>query len=90
MALDFLTIQSMSAECECLFSGTGCMVTSCRNRLDARTILMAHVLRSWLRAGLIDELDPLFSPVCEEKECSQLVTAGDGEAHVKISAWFGG
>ena len=96
MALDFLTIQSMSAECERLFSGAGRMVTPCRNRLDARTISMAQVLRSWLRAGLIDELDPLFLPVCEEKERSQLVTAGDGdekgdgEVHDKSSAWLRG
>jgi hypothetical protein len=72
------------------------MVTPCRNRLDARTISMAQVLRSWLRAGLIDELDPLFLPVCEEKERSQLVTAGDGdekgdgEVHDKSSAWLRG
>jgi hypothetical protein len=52
MALDFLTIQSMSAECERLFSGAGRMVTPCRNRLDACTISISQVL--------IDELDPLF------------------------------
>lgn len=68
MALDFLTIQSMSAECERLISGEEHMVTSCRNRLDAHTISMSQVLRSWLRGGLIDELDPLFLPVSEEKE----------------------
>ena len=57
MALDILTIQPMSAERERLFSTAGRIVTPLRSRLDANTIGMAQTLRSWLRAGLIDELD---------------------------------
>ncbi|TDJ70675.1 hAT transposon family protein, partial [Pseudomonas putida] len=63
MALDFLTIQAMSAECERLFSAAGRMVTSLRSRLDADMIGMCQVLRSWLRAGVIDDLDVLLVPV---------------------------
>ena len=66
MALDFLTIQPMSAECERLFSAAGLMVTPQRNRLEAHTIEICQVLRSWIRAGIIDELDPIF--VSEENE----------------------
>ncbi|RKK07365.1 hypothetical protein BFJ66_g18493 [Fusarium oxysporum f. sp. cepae] len=65
MALDFLTIQPMSAECERLFAAAGRMVTPLRSRLDADIIGMCQVLRSWLRAGVIDELDELFLPVEE-------------------------
>lgn len=66
MALDFLTIQPMSAECERLFSAAGLMVTSQRNQLEARTIGICQVLRSWLRAGIIDELDPIFVYMADE------------------------
>jgi hypothetical protein len=57
MALDVMTVPAMSAECERLFSAVGLMVTPLRNRLDASTIGLIQTLRSWLRAGLIDELD---------------------------------
>ncbi|RKK77817.1 hypothetical protein BFJ71_g16647 [Fusarium oxysporum] len=56
MALDVMTVRAMSAECERLFSAVGLMVTPLRNRLDASTIGLIQTLRSWLRAGLIDEL----------------------------------
>ncbi|KJZ71511.1 hypothetical protein HIM_09099 [Hirsutella minnesotensis 3608] len=65
MALDFLTIQPMSAKCERLFSAAGRMVTPLRSQLDAETIGMCQVLRSWLRAGVIDDLDVMLLP-CEE------------------------
>ena len=56
-------IQPMSAECERLFSAAGRMVTPLRSRLDANTIGMTQTLRSWLQAGLIDELDPILLSV---------------------------
>ncbi|KAH7459997.1 hypothetical protein FOMA001_g19780 [Fusarium oxysporum f. sp. matthiolae] len=62
MALDFLTIQPMSAECERLFAAAGRMVTPLRSRLDADIIGMCQVLRSWLRAGVIDDLDVSLLP----------------------------
>jgi hypothetical protein len=67
MALDFLTIQPMSAECERLFAAAGRMVTPLRSQLDADIIGMCQVLRSWLRAGVIDELDALLLPI-EERD----------------------
>ncbi|OAQ61308.1 hypothetical protein VFPFJ_11471 [Purpureocillium lilacinum] len=39
------------------------MVTPLRSRLDADIIGMCQVLRSWLRAGVIDDLDVLLLPV---------------------------
>jgi hypothetical protein len=60
MALDVMTVPAMSAECERLFSAVGLMVTPLRNRLDASTIGLIQTLRSWLRAGLIDELDNIL------------------------------
>jgi len=62
MALDFLTIQAMSAEYERLFSAAGRMVTPLRSRLDADIIGMCQVLRSWLREGVIEDLDVLLVP----------------------------
>ena len=61
MALDFLTIQPMSAECERAFSAAGRMVTASRASLEASTIGMCQVLRSWYRAGVVDERDDSFA-----------------------------
>lgn len=57
MALDFLSIPPMSAECERLFSAAGRMVAPIRSRLEATMIGMAQCLRSWLCSGLVDELE---------------------------------
>ena len=75
MALDFLTIQATSAECERLFSAAGRMVTPLRSRLDADMIGMCQVLRSWLRAGVIDDLDVLLVPVdqCGDEAEGELI-----------------
>jgi hypothetical protein len=66
MALDFLTIQPMSAECERPFPAAGRMVTPLRSRLEAQVIGTCQILRSWLRAGIIRDLDPFFVSVAEE------------------------
>jgi hypothetical protein len=52
MAMDFMTIQPMSAECERAFSAAGRMVPPTRARLDAMTIGICQVLRSWYGAGV--------------------------------------
>src|SRR5271170_8057732 len=54
-------------ECERLFSAAGRMIAPLRSRLDANTIGMAQTLRSWLRAGLIDELDPILLSVKDNR-----------------------
>lgn len=76
MALDFLTIQPMSAECERLFAAAGRMVTPLRSRLDADIIGMCQVLRSWLRAGVIDDLDVLLVPT--EKNSDEVEEGEEG------------
>ena len=74
----------MSAECERLFSATGLMVTALRSQLEANTIKICQVLRSWLRAGIIDELDPVLVSVAEEG----LKTLSDDKANIKLSVWL--
>jgi hypothetical protein len=55
MALDFLTIQAMLAECERVFSAAGKMVVAERNRLEVEAIVMCQVLRLWYLAGVIKD-----------------------------------
>jgi hypothetical protein len=73
MALDFMTIQAMSAECERLFSAAGRMVTPLRNQLEASTIAICQVLRSWLQAGIVDEVDPILLDKADEAALEQVV-----------------
>ncbi|KAM4068002.1 restless-like transposase [Hirsutella rhossiliensis] len=88
MALDFLTIQPMSAECERLFSAAGRMVNPLRNRLEAQTIGMCQVLRSWLRAGIIQDLDPFFISVEEETNNLELAQMSDQEVEEWATKWL--
>jgi hypothetical protein len=60
MALDVMTVPAMSAEVQRLFSAVGLMVTPLRSRLDASTIGVIQILRSWLRAGIIDQLESVL------------------------------
>ncbi|KAF6528329.1 hypothetical protein HZS61_008631 [Fusarium oxysporum f. sp. conglutinans] len=80
MALDFLTIQPMSAECERLFSAAGRLVTPLRSRLEVDIIGMCLVLRSWIQAKIIDDLDPLFVPTQIKVESSARSEAGARES----------
>ncbi len=78
MAPDFLTIQPMSAECERLFSAAGQMVTPLRSRLEAHVIGICQVLRSWLRAGIIRDLDPFFVSIAGEEARANMATSTNG------------
>jgi hypothetical protein len=84
MALDFLTIQPMSAECERLFSAAGLTVTSQRSRLQAHIIGICQVLRSWLRADIIDELDPMLVFMANE----DISTLGDDVNVLETAVWL--
>src|SRR5258708_36625229 len=55
MAVEILSIPAMSAECERLFSSGGLIVTPLRSQLEASTIGLAQTLRSWLKAGIIQD-----------------------------------
>ncbi|EJP61382.1 transposase-like protein [Beauveria bassiana ARSEF 2860] len=79
MALDFLTIQAMSAECERLFSAAGRMVTPLRSRLDVDMIGMCQVLRSWLREGVIEDLDVLLVPPDRCDDATEVESEGEEE-----------
>jgi hypothetical protein len=63
MALDFLTIQPMSAECERVFSAAGEMAVSTRSRLDAGIIGTCQVLRSWYKANVLPDRNTELAPV---------------------------
>lgn len=78
MALDVMTIPAMSADVERLFSEIGMMVTDRRSHLDAVIISIAQVLRSWLRAGLIELNDELVLPVVYDGESVMDTDGGDG------------
>ena len=60
MALDSLSIPSMSAECKCHFSVAGQMALPLRTRLEAGTIGITQTLRSCVRNGLVDAEDKLI------------------------------
>jgi hypothetical protein len=90
MALDFVTIQPMSAECERLFSAAGQMVVPQRSNLQARTVGMCQVLRSWLRAGIINDLDPLFLSIIEEKKELEGINLNDDEFRRRELSWLAG
>jgi hypothetical protein len=53
MALDFLTIQAISAKCKKAFSAAGKMVITERNRLKVEIIAICQILRSWYLANVI-------------------------------------
>jgi hypothetical protein len=57
MAMDSMTIQLMSAECERGFSAAGRMVPLTRARLDAITIGICQILRFWYKAGVLPQTD---------------------------------
>jgi len=88
MALDFLTIQPMSAECERLFSAAGKMISGLRTDLDAEIIAICQVLRSWHRAGLIKDLDPLLKSHLESKLDAGCGTQSDEELALAESKWL--
>ncbi|PHH70448.1 hypothetical protein CDD83_5434 [Cordyceps sp. RAO-2017] len=73
MAMDFMTVQAMSAECERLFSAAGRMVTPLRSRLEASTIAICQGLRSWLQAGIVEEVDPILLNKADEAVTGQPV-----------------
>lgn len=78
MALDVMTIPTMSAEVERLFSSIGNMVSDQRHGLDAMIISIAQVLRSWIRAGIIEQLDDeLVLPVAYNQGPLMEVDAGE-------------
>jgi hypothetical protein len=60
MAFDVLNIPPMAAECERTFSAAGNMVTIRRTRLATDSISAAQTVRSWLKAGLLDDYDGIM------------------------------
>jgi hypothetical protein len=88
MALDIFTVQSMSAECERLFSVARNMVTQLRNRLDVVIVAICMVLRSWYRSGLVADINPLFLSVLEDDERQRLASMAGTEAVEQVTSWL--
>jgi hypothetical protein len=90
MALDFLTIQAMSAECERMFSAAGRMVTPIRASLDAQVIGICQVVRSWLRAGIVSNKGAIefVSLVRETDEGAENLRSSDDNVSEATSAWL--
>ncbi|RYP07091.1 hypothetical protein DL764_002723 [Monosporascus ibericus] len=88
MALDFLTIQPMSAECERLFSAAGRMVNELRSGLDVMLIETCQTLRSWHRAGVINTFDVLFTSPDEARDMAKLQAMTDEEIREWATNWI--
>ncbi|RWA03211.1 hypothetical protein EKO27_g11894 [Xylaria grammica] len=88
MALDVLTVQSMPAECERLFSAAGQITSPLRSALDAMIIGICQVLRSWLRAGVIKDLDPVLLSLDEKDEVSKVSKMSAKELKDWATAWL--
>lgn len=54
MALEILSVSPISAECKRLFLLSKRMVSPIYRRLESSIIVMAQVLWSWVRAGIIN------------------------------------
>lgn len=51
---------------------------------------MCQVLRSWLRAGIINDLDPLFVSIIEEKRELKSIHLNDDEFRKQELSWLVG
>jgi hypothetical protein len=66
MALDILSIPSMSVELERLFSGVGITIIDYRNRLGIESIQAIECLKSWLAKNNIAFTEGLGSSIIDE------------------------
>lgn len=85
MALDFLTVRAMWAECERLFSATGRMVTPERASLDSEMIAVCQFLRSWYRVGVVSTLDPILTSMDQDDANKKLEVLSDKDFSKRVS-----
>ncbi|KAG4269156.1 hypothetical protein FPRO04_14771 [Fusarium proliferatum] len=71
-----------------LFSAVDKMVSGLRTKLDADIIAICQVLRSWYRAGLIKDLDPLLKSHLESKLDAGCVTLSDDDLALAETKWL--
>ncbi|KAJ0142998.1 hypothetical protein HZ326_14172 [Fusarium oxysporum f. sp. albedinis] len=64
------------------------MVSGLRTNLDAEIIAICQVLRSWYRAGLIKDLNPLLKSHLESKLDAGCVTLSEDELALAESKWL--
>jgi hypothetical protein len=63
IARDLFTIPAMSGEPERIFSSAGLMVTPLRGRLSAKAIGQTQCDKSWIKTGVIANLEETFERV---------------------------
>jgi hypothetical protein len=88
MAFNFLTIQPMSAECERLFLSANQIMTPQRIVLNAVILSICQCLKSWFFAGLIENLNPIFMPINDEKLYKATTPENDQTASIATATWL--
>jgi hypothetical protein len=79
MAINFMTIQPISAEFERVFSAARRMLKSLRARLDVSIIGVCQVLRSWYKADVLPKWDFEMAPIDLGVIASKVESNGDNE-----------
>lgn len=59
-----------------------------RSLLDAETISICQVLRSWYRAGIVKEVDPMLISWREEQQIYKGLGMSDSELAKQAAAWL--
>ena len=90
MALDILTVQAMSAECERLFSAAGGLIDDTRSSLEITLVSMCMALRSWIRAGILatNDIDDMVLSTAESVENSAMEQMTEDIQADLISQWL--
>ena len=71
MAVDVLSIPSMSAESERVFSGTRRQITPDRARLSGIAIAQAECLKSWIKNQIHPVEEPAIGRISSAEEDSE-------------------
>jgi hypothetical protein len=88
MAFNFLIIQPILAECERLFSFANQMIILQRTAFNAVILSICQCLRLWFSADLIENLDPIFMPIDNEKLYKATMLENDQTASIATATWL--
>jgi len=79
----------MSAECERLFSAAGALLDPLRHSLDISIVSQCMALRSWLRAGILQEgeVDQLAVSAAERLESERLQRMEYEQQVAHVTRW---
>jgi hypothetical protein len=92
IAIDILSVPAMASERERAFFPAHSMVLPKRPRLDASTIAVTQTVRSWLRAGLLEEYEGLLKEVgghtAEDETAVDLLNLSISTCSVHLSIYI--